>query len=244
MHQSSVSPLGEFSYLTSVASTERAGAFARQFWAAHEIKGDEMLNAGAVAEGLRHVKAAAFFQAGQANIWETYGRVHMQLATKELKEESSPTNSAAFSRLLEAHAAFQLSGDASLHLRSQQLIERRFPSAGCPATDCAAYRRLIAASTVLQHRTRSEGDTAKHLAALHDLCGTAKQLRFRLTESERTKGWGSAQRLRDVMLTLRTCGAIVLSNVLDPHVCDALPIRAHELVTIRAHPIRHNRRQC
>ena len=187
----------------------------------HSEQGAEKANAGDIDGAAAHFRASAFFLSYSAHEWVNLGRAHGKQAERRAKWDAE-----AQRLLREAVACFDmahwlaalpkaLAGRKRMlqHLQNhyQHLQEnwRQIPGA-CPADNCALYGTM----------TRVVEESPISLSTLKTFC-TEENLKVRVSDDERMRGFASAQTLRHAWLALKVCGVVAMEGAVEPQAANA-----------------------
>ena len=213
-------PLPEHAY------AYRLSAIARQsggtpFHELHSGQGAEKANAGDIDGAAAHFRAAAFFSSYSAREWVNLGRAHGQQAERRAKWDAE-----AQRLLREAVACFDmahwlaawpeaLAGRRRMleHLQNnyQHLQDNHRQMRGaCPADKCELYGTM----------TRVVEESPISLSTLKAFC-TEENLKVRVSDDERMRGFASAQTLRLAWLALKVCGVVAMEGAVEPQAANA-----------------------
>ena len=213
-------PLPEHAYAYRLSTIARQSG-GTPFHDVHSGQGAEKANAGDIDGAAAHFRAAAFFSSYSAREWVNLGRAHGQQA------ERRATWDAEAQRLLrEAVACFDmahwlaawpkaLAGRRRMleHLQTnyQHLQDNHRQMRGaCPADKCELYGTM----------TRVVGESPISLSTLKTFC-TEENLKVRVSDEERMRGFASAQTLRLAWLALKVCGVVAMEGAVEPQAANA-----------------------
>ena len=213
-------PLPEHAYAYRLSTIARQSGVT-PFHELHSGQGAEKANAGDIDGAAAHFRAAAFFSSYSPNEWANLGRAYGQQA-----ERRASWDAEAQRLLREAVACFDmahwlaalpkaLAGRKRMleHLQNNyqhlQHNWRQIPGA-CPADKCALYGTM----------TRVVEESPISLSTLKTFC-TEENLKVRVSDDERMRGFASAQTLRLAWLALKVCGVVAMEGAVEPQAANA-----------------------
>jgi len=212
--------LPEHAYAYRLSTIGRQSG-ATPFHELHSKQGAEKANAGDIDGAAAHFRAAAFFSSYSPNEWLNLGRAYGQQAERRAKWDAE-----AQRLLREAVACFDmahwlaawpkaLSGRKRMleHLRvNYQHLEENYRQmrGACPADACELYGVM----------TRVVEESPLSLSTLKKFCAE-ENLKVRVSDDERMRGFASAQTLRLAWLALKVCGVVVMEGAVEPQAANA-----------------------
>ena len=213
-------PLPEHAYAYRLSKVARQSG-ATAFHELHSKQGAEKANADDIDGAAAHFRASAFFSSYSAHEWVNLGRAHGKQA-----ERRASWDAEAQRLLREAVACFDmahwlaalpkaLAGRKRMlqHLQNNyqhlQHNWRQIPGA-CPADKCELYGTM----------TRVVKESPLSLSTLKTFC-TEENLKVRVSDDERMRGFASAQTLRHAWLALKVCGVVAMEGAVEPQAANA-----------------------
>ena len=202
----------EHAYAYRLSKTARQSGVT-PFHELHSKQGAEKANAGDIDGAAAHFRAAAFFSSYSAREWVNLGRAYGQQAERRAKWDAETQ------RLLrEAVACFDMahwlaawpkavSGRKRMLRHLQDNYRMR---AACPADACELYGVM----------TRVVEESPLSLSTLKTFC-TEENLKVRVSDDERMRGFASAQTLRLAWLALKVCGVVAMEGAVEPQAANA-----------------------
>jgi hypothetical protein len=179
----------------------------------HSKQGAEKANAGDIDGAAAHFRASAFFSSYSAHEWVNLGRAHGQQAERRAKWDAE-----AQRLLREAVACFDMAhwlaawpkALAGRRRMLQHLQENYRMREACPADKCELYGTM----------TRVVEASPLDLSTLKTFC-TEENLKVRVSDDERVRGFASAQTLRFAWLALKVCGVVAMEGAVEPQAASA-----------------------
>lgn len=205
-------PLPEHAYAYRLSKVARQSGVT-PFHALHSEQGAEKANANDIDGAAAHFRAAAFFSSYSAHEWVNLGRAHGQQAERRANWDAE-----AQRLLREAVACFDmahwlaaqpkaLAGRKRMH---QHLRDNYRMREACPADACELYGTM----------TRVVEESPLSLSTLKAFC-TEQNLKVRVSDDERVRGFASAQTLRLAWLALKVCGVVAMEGAVEPQAANA-----------------------
>ena len=205
-------PLPEHAYAYRLSKTARQSGVT-PFHELHSGQGAEKANAGDIDGAAAHFRAAAFFSSYSAHEWVNLGRAHGQQA-----ERRASWDAEAQRLLREAVACFDMAhwlaarADALAgRKRMLQHLQTNYKMReACPADNCELYGTM----------TRVVNESPLDLSTLKMFC-TEQNLKVRVSDDERMRGFASAHTLRLAWLALKVCGVVAMEGAVEPQAANA-----------------------